>query len=90
MAEIQKIGRVTFRELTNEESLQRYGSSFVFVGSRPDSLEQEPKAAGDRAVKRLAGERRRGGHGGDGHKHGTAGHVLRFVPCELRFRGHAD
>jgi hypothetical protein len=44
MAEIQKIGRVTFHELTNEEALQKYGSSFVFVGSRPASLEQAAKA----------------------------------------------
>ena len=44
MAEVQKIGRVTFRELTNEEALQKYGSSFVFVGSRPASLEQAAKA----------------------------------------------
>lgn len=56
MAEIQKIGRVTFRELTNEEALQKYGSSFVFVGSRPASLEQAANGAGDRAVKRLAEE----------------------------------
>ena len=58
MAEIQKIGRVTFRELTNEEALQKYGSSFVCVGSRPASLEQAAKAAGDRAVKPLAWELR--------------------------------
>jgi hypothetical protein len=32
MAKLRKIGRVTFRELTNEEALQEYGSSFVFVG----------------------------------------------------------
>lgn len=56
MAEIQKIGRVTFRKLTNEEALQKYGGSFVFVGSRPASLEQAAKAAGDRAVKRRAEE----------------------------------
>ena len=56
MAKVRKVGRVTFRELTNEEALQKYGSSFVFVGSRPESLEQAAKAAGDRAVKRLAEE----------------------------------
>lgn len=56
MAEIQKIGRVTFRHLTNEEALKEYGSSFVFVGSRPASIEQAETAAGDRAVKRLAEE----------------------------------
>jgi len=33
MAKVRKIGRVTFRELTNEEALQEYGSSFVFVGT---------------------------------------------------------
>jgi hypothetical protein len=32
MAKLRKIGRVTFRELTNEEALQEYGSSLVFVG----------------------------------------------------------
>jgi len=56
MAEVQKIGRVTFRRLTNEEALQKYGSSLVFVGSQPASLEQAARAAGDRAVKRLAEE----------------------------------
>jgi hypothetical protein len=56
MAKVQKIGRVTFRELTNEEALQKYGSSFVFVGARPASLGQAAKAAGSRSVKRLAEE----------------------------------
>ncbi len=60
MAEIKRIGRVTFRRLTNEEALQKYGSSFVFVGSRPASLEQAAGAAGERAVKRLAQDLRRG------------------------------
>jgi hypothetical protein len=32
MAEVQKSGRVTFREPTKEEALAKYGSSFVFVG----------------------------------------------------------
>jgi hypothetical protein len=54
MAETQKIGRVTFRRLTNEEALRKYGSSFVFVGSRPASLEQAAGAEGEPAVKRLA------------------------------------
>jgi hypothetical protein len=54
MAEIQKIGRVTFRRLTNEEALQKYGSSFVFVGSRPASREQAAGAEDKAAVKRLA------------------------------------
>ena len=35
MAEIQKISRVTFRELTDEEAVQKYGRSFVCVGARP-------------------------------------------------------
>jgi hypothetical protein len=35
MAEVKKIGRVTFRTLTNEEALAKYGSSFVFVGASP-------------------------------------------------------
>jgi hypothetical protein len=56
MAKVRKVGRVTFRELTNEEALREYGSSFVFVGSRPASLDQAAKVAGDRAVKRLAEE----------------------------------
>jgi len=48
MTEVQKIGTVTFRKLTNEEALQKYGSSFVFVGSKSASLEQAAKAASDR------------------------------------------
>lgn len=51
MAEIQKIGRHTYRRLTNEEALKEFGSSLVFVGSRPASLEQAAKAEGDRAVR---------------------------------------
>jgi hypothetical protein len=35
MAKVRKIGRVTFRELTNEEALREYGTSFVFVGTPP-------------------------------------------------------
>jgi hypothetical protein len=35
MPKVRKIGRVTFRELTNEEALREYGSSFVFVGTPP-------------------------------------------------------
>ena len=31
MAEVQKSGRVTFRTLTNEEALRKYGCSFLFV-----------------------------------------------------------
>ncbi len=33
MAKVQKTGRITFREPTNEETLAKHGSSFVFVGS---------------------------------------------------------
>ena len=33
MAEVKKLGNVTFRYLTNEEALAKYGSSFVFVGT---------------------------------------------------------
>lgn len=50
MAEVQKIGNVTFRKLTNEEALQKNGSSFVFVGAKSASLEQAAKAA--RAIVR--------------------------------------
>jgi hypothetical protein len=35
MPKLRKIGRVTFRELTNEEALREYGTSFVFVGTPP-------------------------------------------------------
>jgi hypothetical protein len=35
MAKVRQVGRVTFRELTNEEALREYGSSFVFVGTPP-------------------------------------------------------
>jgi len=31
MPKLRKIGRVTFRELTNEEALREYGTSFIFV-----------------------------------------------------------
>jgi hypothetical protein len=44
MAKVRKVGRVTFRELTNEEALARYGSSFVFVGPERKRQEQEPLA----------------------------------------------
>ena len=54
MAKVQKIGRVTFRRLTNEEALKEYGSSFVFVGSRPASLEQAAKTAMLDGMKQLA------------------------------------
>jgi len=35
MAEVKKVGRVTFRKLTDEEALREYGTSFVFVGTPP-------------------------------------------------------
>jgi hypothetical protein len=35
MAEVKKIGRVTYRKLTDEEALREYGTSFVFVGTPP-------------------------------------------------------
>lgn len=54
MAEIQKIGRHTYHRLTNEEALKEFGSSFVFVGSRPASLEQAAKAAMLDGMKHLA------------------------------------
>ena len=50
MAEVQKIGNVTFRELTNEEALQKYGRSFVFVGSQPASADKENGRPEDRPV----------------------------------------
>ena len=54
MAKVQKISRVTFRRLTNEEALKEYGSSFVFVGSRPASLEQAAKTAMLDGMKQFA------------------------------------
>jgi hypothetical protein len=35
MAEVKKIGRATFRKLTDEEALRECGTSFVFVGTPP-------------------------------------------------------
>ena len=60
MAEVQKIGRVTFRKLSNEEALKKYGSSLVFVGCRSASLEQAATTAGNRAIKRLEDEPKKG------------------------------
>jgi hypothetical protein len=42
-----KVGRVTFHTLTNEEALQKYGTSFVFVGNPP------PRPAEAQAVETL-------------------------------------
>jgi hypothetical protein len=33
MAEVKQIGNHTYQRLTNEETLAKYGSSFVFVGT---------------------------------------------------------
>ena len=57
MAKVQKIDRVTFRTLTNEEALAKYDSSFVFVGTPPASLGQAAKATMPDGVARLAKER---------------------------------
>jgi endonuclease/exonuclease/phosphatase family metal-dependent hydrolase len=35
MAKVRKISRVTLRELTNEEALREYGTSFALVGTPP-------------------------------------------------------
>ena len=37
-----KVGRVTFHTLTNEEALQKYGTSFVFVGNPPPRPAEAP------------------------------------------------
>lgn len=58
MAKETKIGNVTFRELTNEEAVAKYGSSFVFVGSKPASLEQAATAAGHRAKSASTGTKK--------------------------------
>jgi hypothetical protein len=39
MAEVKKIGRATFRTLTNEEARAKYGGSFVFVGQAKPAAE---------------------------------------------------
>jgi len=57
MGRIRKIGQVTFRELSKEEALQEYGSSLVFLDSRPASLGQAAKATMPDGVARLAKER---------------------------------
>ncbi len=53
MAEVKKIGRVTFRELTDEEARAKYGSSFVFV-RRPVNARRAEEAASKQAVVPLA------------------------------------
>jgi hypothetical protein len=39
MAEVKKIGRHTYRRLTDEEARREYGSSFVFVGPAKPTTE---------------------------------------------------
>jgi hypothetical protein len=56
-AEVQKTGMATFRTLSNEEALQECCSPFVFLDSRPASLEQGAKATMPDGVARLAKER---------------------------------
>jgi hypothetical protein len=54
MREGKKIGRVTFRTLTNQEARAKYGSSFVLVGpAKPatDALELLKEA--DAALEQL-------------------------------------
>ena len=54
MAKVRKIDRVTFRELTNEEALQEYGSSFVFVGpAKPATNVRELLKEADAALEQL-------------------------------------
>ncbi len=50
MAKVQKIGRVTFRRLTNEEALAKYGSSFVFVGQSVNAQRAEEAASKNAVV----------------------------------------
>jgi hypothetical protein len=59
MREGKKIGRVTFRELTNEEARAKYGSSFVFVGqARPTVEARELLKEADAALQQLHEMRR--------------------------------
>jgi hypothetical protein len=59
MPKVRKIGRVTFRDLTNEEALREYGTSFVFVGQatqpadRRELLRQADTALGRAQVDRF-------------------------------------
>ncbi len=42
MAEVKRIGRVTYRKLTDEEARAKYGSSFVFLGqAKPPARPQQ-------------------------------------------------
>ena len=59
MAEIQKIGRHTYRRLTNEEALAKYGSSFVFVGqAKPTAEARELLKEADAALEQLRAMRK--------------------------------
>ena len=54
MAKIRKIGRVTFRKLTDEEARAKYGSSFVFVGPAKPTVEaRELLKEADAALEQL-------------------------------------
>jgi hypothetical protein len=46
----KKIGRVTFRKLTDEEALREYGSSFVFVGQPVNARRAEEAASKNEVV----------------------------------------
>lgn len=48
------MGRVTYRRLSNEEALKKYGTSFVFVGG----MQKPPaKAAEDAKPEKLGDEK---------------------------------
>ncbi len=53
MAEVKKIGRVTYRKLTDEEARAKYGSSFVFVGTPPATEARELLNEADAALEQL-------------------------------------
>jgi len=50
MATIQRIGRVSLRDLTNEEALREYGTSFVFVGTPPAPPPRQRPRSSQRAA----------------------------------------
>jgi|GEM_PF-5339733 len=59
MAKVQKIGPHTYSRLTNEEALQKYGSSFVFVGpAKPATDARELLKEADAALGQLRGMRK--------------------------------
>jgi len=54
MAEVKKIGRVTFRTLTDENARAKYGSSFVFVGqAKPTTEARELLKEANAALEQL-------------------------------------